>query len=157
MAFVDEITLEMAAGKGGDGVVRWRQEKGKDKAGAAGGNGGKGGDVYIVGVRDLAALAQYRYEKKFAAEAGEAGKNELKKGLAGKDLFLKVPVGTSVYVVETGEEYEVTKEGEQIQLFRGGRGGLGNARFKSATHQNPFEKTLGKPGKGSELILTRVS
>jgi GTP-binding protein len=154
MAFVDEARIYAKSGKGGDGVVRWLRTKETAKGGPSGGDGGKGGDVILVGVRDLAALAQYRYEKKFPAEDGGAGKSELKKGLAGKDLMLKVPVGTSVRVVETGEEYEVTEEDEQVLLFRGGRGGLGNARFRSATNQNPFEQTMGKPGQGSDLVLT---
>jgi GTP-binding protein len=154
MAFVDEARIYAQSGKGGDGVIRWLRTKETAKGGPSGGDGGRGGDVILLGVRDLAALAQYRYEKKFHAEDGGAGKNELKKGLAGKDLFLKVPVGTTVRVVETGDEYEVTKEDEQIVLFKGGHGGLGNARFKSATNQNPFQQTLGKKGKSSELVLT---
>src|SRR3989344_3935066 len=118
MAFVDEVKVHARAGKGGD--------------------------VVLLGVRDLSALAQYRYQKKFHAENGGAGKNELKQGAAGADAILKVPVGTVARVVETGEEYEITKEGEQIVLFRGGKGGLGNARFRSSTNQNPFQQTQGK-------------
>jgi GTPase len=154
MAFVDEVRIHAESGKGGDGVVRWLRTKETARGGPSGGDGGKGGDVILVGVRDLAALAHYRYEKKFRAENGGAGKNELKKGLTGEPLVLKVPVGTTVRVVATGDEYELVKEDEQIVLFRGGRGGLGNARFKSSTHQNPFERTIGKPGRGSELVLT---
>ncbi|MEK7114159.1 MAG: Obg family GTPase CgtA, partial [Patescibacteria group bacterium] len=108
----------------------------------------------LVGVRDLAALAHYRYEKKFHAENGEAGKSELKHGKNGAPVILEVPIGTFVRVVETGEEYELTKEDEHIVLFRGGKGGLGNARFKSSTNQNPFQQTQGKEGKGGELELT---
>lgn len=154
MAFVDEVEIQAESGKGGDGVIRWLRTKETARGGPSGGDGGKGGDVLVEGVRDLAALAQYRYEKKFHAEDGEAGKGELKRGANGKDTVLKVPVGTLVTVVETKEAYEITKEGEQIVLFRGGYGGLGNARFKSSTNQNPFQQTLGKPGKGSVLKLT---
>ena len=78
MAFVDEVTIHAAAGSGGDGVVRWLHLRGKEKGGPSGGDGGRGGDVTLVGVRDLAALAHYRYEKKFHGENGEAGKSELK-------------------------------------------------------------------------------
>ncbi len=154
MAFVDEVTIQAFSGKGGDGVVRWLRTKSKARGGPSGGDGGRGGDVVIVGVRDLAALAHYRYEKKFHAEDGEAGKGELKQGKNGEPAILKVPVGTTVQLIETGEEHEVTKEDEEIVLFRGGRGGLGNARFKSSTHQNPFEQTPGKSGKGGDIKLT---
>ncbi len=154
MAFVDEARIQVKSGKGGDGVIRWLRTKESARGGPSGGDGGRGGDVILVGVRDLAALAHYRYEKKFHAEDGEAGKGELKHGKNGEPALLKVPVGTFVRVVETNEEYEITKEDEQIVLFRGGKGGLGNARFKSSTHQNPFEKTVGKAGKGGDIELT---
>jgi GTPase len=154
MAFVDEARIEVGSGKGGDGVIRWLRTKESARGGPSGGDGGKGGDVVLVGVRDLAALVNYRYEKKFYAEPGEAGKGELKHGLNGSDVLLKVPVGTQIRVVDTGEEYEITKEDQEIILFRGGWGGLGNARFKSSTNQNPFQQTLGKPGKGGEIELT---
>lgn len=154
MAFVDEVKVHVASGKGGDGVVRWLRTKETARGGPSGGDGGRGGDVILVGVRDLAALAHYRYEKKFHAEAGEAGKGELKHGRSGEDAILKVPVGTLARVVETGAEYEITREGEQVVVFKGGHGGLGNARFKSSSHQNPFERTEGKSGKASDLHLT---
>ncbi|MDD2657767.1 MAG: GTPase ObgE [Candidatus Pacebacteria bacterium] len=154
MAFVDHVVVHVASGKGGDGVIRWLRTKESARGGPSGGDGGKGGDVVLLGVRDLAALANYRYEKKFHAEAGEAGKGELKHGKNGEDAILKVPVGTVARVVETGEEYEITSEDERITLFRGGKGGLGNARFKSSTNQNPFQQTLGKAGKGSDIELT---
>jgi len=112
-------------------------------AAQAAADGGKGGDVVLLGVRDIAALSEYRYQKKFHAEDGEAGKNELKQGAMGADMILKVPVGTVARVLPNGEEYEITKEGEQIVLFKGGRAGLGNARFRSSTNQNPFERTVG--------------
>lgn len=154
MAFVDEAKIHAESGKGGDGVIRWLRTKETARGGPSGGDGGKGGDVILVGVRDLAALAQYRYEKKFHAENGEAGKGELKRGANGEDMLLKVPVGTLVRVVQTGEEHEITEEGQQFLLFRGGYGGLGNARFKSSTNQNPFQQTAGKPGKGGDIELT---
>jgi GTP-binding protein len=154
MAFIDEARIYAESGKGGDGVIRWLRTKESARGGPAGGDGGKGGDVVLVGVRDLAALSNYRYEKKFHGENGEAGKGELKHGSNGADALLKVPVGTTIRVVDTGEEYEITQEDERITLFRGGKGGLGNARFKSSTNQNPFEQTAGRKGKGSELELT---
>ena len=154
MAFVDEAKIYAVAGKGGDGVIRWLRTKETARGGPSGGDGGRGGDVVLVGVRDLAALAHYRYEKKFHAEDGEAGKGELKHGANGADVLLTVPVGTLARIIETGEEYEITKEDERIVLFRGGRGGLGNARFKSSTNQNPFQQTVGKESKGGDIELT---
>ncbi|MFZ2167589.1 MAG: GTPase ObgE [Minisyncoccia bacterium] len=154
MAFVDEARIYAESGKGGDGVIRWLRTKESARGGPAGGDGGRGGDVVLVGVRDLAALANYRYEKKFHAENGEAGKGELKHGANGEDMLLKVPVGTVAHLVETSEDYEITKEDERIVLFRGGKGGLGNARFKSSTNQNPFEQTAGKKSQGGDIIFT---
>jgi len=154
MAFVDEARIQVKSGKGGDGVIRWLRTKESARGGPSGGDGGKGGDVVLVGVRDLAALAHYRYEKKFHGENGEAGKGELKHGKNGEDALIKVPVGTLARVVETGEEYEITKEDERIVLFRGGKGGLGNARFKSSVNQNPFQQTLGRESKGGDIELT---
>ncbi len=108
----------------------------------------------LIGVRDLAALAHYRHEKKFIAEGGVAGQGDMKNGANGADVILRVPVGTVARKTDTGEEFEITKEGEQVTLFRGGRGGLGNARFKSSTNQNPFEQTNGKEGKGGDIEFT---
>jgi GTPase len=154
MAFTDEAHIHVESGKGGDGVIRWLRTKESARGGPSGGDGGRGGDVVLVGVRDLAALSQFRYEKKFRAEHGEAGKGELKHGKNGADIVLKIPVGTLIRVPDTGEEYEITKEDERIILFRGGKGGLGNARFKSSTNQNPFQQTQGKKGKGGDIDLT---
>ncbi len=154
MAFTDHVTIYASSGKGGDGVIRWLRTKESARGGPSGGDGGRGGDVILLGVRDIAALAHYRYEKKFHAENGEAGKNELKHGKNGEPVFLKVPVGTIAHVKGTDETHEITEEGEQVVLFKGGRGGLGNARFKSSTNQNPFQKTAGKAGKGGDIELT---
>lgn len=154
MAFVDEAKIYAESGKGGDGVVRWAHTKEKARGGPSGGDGGKGGDVVLVGVRDYGALTHYRYEKKFHAENGEEGKNDLKHGADGADIMLRVPVGTLARVISTGDEYEITEEGERITLFRGGGGGKGNARFKSSTNQNPFQKTKGKEGKGGDIDLS---
>lgn len=151
MAFIDEARIHVSSGRGGNGVIRWAHTKEKARGGPSGGDGGRGGDVVLVGVRDLAALAQYRYEKKFHAEDGEAGKGELKNGANGADVLLKVPVGTVARVVETGEEYEIIEEGQRIVLFKGGFGGKGNARFKGPANQNPFQQTNGKEGKGGNI------
>lgn len=154
MAFVDEAKIYAESGKGGDGVIRWLRTKETARGGPSGGDGGRGGDVILVGVRDLSALAYYRHKKKFHAENGEAGKGELKHGANGAEVLLKVPVGTLARVIQTGKEYEITEEDERFVLFRGGNGGLGNARFKSSTNQNPFQQTVGKEGKGGDIQFT---
>lgn len=154
MAFTDQVTIYAEAGKGGDGVVRWLRTRMNARGGPSGGDGGRGGAVVLVGVRDLAALAQYRRRKTFRAEDGEAGKSRLEHGADGADLLLQVPVGALVRIVETGDEYEIVKEDERLLLFRGGAGGFGNAHFKSSTNQNPFQQTQGREGKGGHLELT---
>lgn len=154
MAFVDYAGIKVSSGKGGDGVVRWLRNKETARGGPSGGDGGRGGDAVLLGVRDLEALNQYRYEKNFRAEDGEAGRSDLEHGKNGSDVIIKVPVGTVARIKETGEEFEITKEGEEKILFKGGGGGKGNARFKSATHQNPWEQTDGKPGKGGDIELS---
>lgn len=153
MALVDEITIYARAGKGGDGVVRWLRTKETARGGPSGGDGGRGGDVYLEAVRDLAALSRYRYEKKFLAEDGEAGRGELQQGKEGAAVVLPVPVGTTARVEGTGAVYEILHEGERTLVFRGGSPGKGNARFKSATNQNPFEQSNGRPGQEGDIHL----
>ena len=154
MAFVDEVQIRAQAGKGGDGVIRWLRNKETAKGGPSGGDGGRGGAVVLVGVRDLAALSTYKFEKDFRAQDGQAGANELRHGANGEDVELKVPVGTIAKIVETGEEFEVREEGERLVIFKGGNGGLGNSHFKGATNQNPFQQTNGRPGQGGDIFLT---
>ncbi|MFA6279114.1 MAG: GTPase ObgE [Candidatus Paceibacterota bacterium] len=154
MALTDQVTISAMAGRGGDGVVRWLHTKTNARGGPVGGDGGKGGDVVLLGVRDLAALAHYRYEKKFHSENGEGGKGDLKHGANGEDVLLRVPVGTIARIIETGDECEITKEDERVIVFKGGFGGKGNARFKSSTNQNPFQQTKGKKGGAGDIELT---
>lgn len=154
MAFVDEVTIRAEAGKGGNGIVHWLRFKGKERGGPDGGDGGRGGAIILEGVRDLAALSRYRYEKAFRAEHGEAGSGQLKSGADGADIVLPIPVGTTARIAETGQEYEITKEGQREIVFQGGTGGKGNARFKSSTNQNPFQQTDGKPGEGGEITFS---
>lgn len=153
MAFIDEITIQAKAGKGGNGIVHWHRSKETARGGPDGGDGGRGGDVALVGVRDYAALFNYRHRKKFRAEHGEAGRGQLEHGRDGETLLLPVPLGTLARL-STGDEYDVLTEGEPVVILRGGSGGKGNARFKSSTHQNPFEHTDGKEGKEAEITLT---
>ncbi len=158
MALVDDITIHAKAGKGGDGVVRWLRTKSQARGGPAGGDGGRGGDVLLKGVRDLAALARYRFEKAFEAEAGGAGENTNRHGKNGAPCVLLVPVGTVARVIDASghvtSETEIVEEDQQVTLLRGGNGGKGNARFKSSTHQNPFEHTDGRQGGAATLHLS---
>lgn len=153
MAFVDELTIHARAGKGGNGVVRWLHLKGKEYSGPAGGNGGNGGDVYIRGVRDLSLLLRYRGEKKFEAEDGEDGKSQTQDGKGGEDLVIDVPVGSIVKNLTTGEVHEFLAESEQKLVLKGGRGGAGNAVFKSSVNTAPEESTPGVEGEEADLHI----
>jgi GTP-binding protein len=144
--FVDELTITAAAGKGGDGVVRWRQEKFMPMGGPAGGNGGRGGDVYMRAVRDLALLAKYTGAKEFKAKDGESGQKRSRHGEGGADIYIDVPVGAIVTEQERGRIYTFMSEGETHRILKGGRGGLGNEHFKSSTNRSPEEATKGRPG-----------
>lgn len=143
---IDSITLTVKAGKGGDGVVRWRREKGIPYGGPAGGDGGKGGDVYFRVVRDIQALSAYKHKTDWEAEAGESGQKRSMHGGNGKDLYLNVPIGAVIYNREYDKTYECINEGEEILVLRGGKGGLGNEQFKSSTNRTPEEFTKGEPG-----------
>ena len=149
MAFVDELTFDAAAGKGGDGVVRWLHEKGKEYSGPAGGNGGNGGNVYMRAVRDLNLLARYRGEKRFDAPSGNDGENSNRHGKGGDDLTIDLPIGSLVRNTATGEQYELLEEGEKIMILKGGRGGAGNAAFKSSVNITPEESTEGAAGESA--------
>lgn len=146
MAFIDELKIHLKAGRGGDGVLRWLHEKGKDMAGPAGGDGGRGADVYARGVRDLGILARYRNIKELKAENGEAGGSHSMHGKDGQDFILDLPIGTIVKNDETGRTVELVEEGVKELLLHGGRGGLGNEHFKSSTNRSPKETTLGAAG-----------
>ena len=142
---IDHITLHISAGKGGDGVVRWRREKGVPFGGPAGGDGGRGGDVYIRVVRDIQALSTYAHKFEWKADDGEAGQKRGMYGASAKDLYLSVPLGAVLYNREYDMRYECLEEGDFI-ILRGGKGGLGNENFKTATNRTPEEFTKGDPG-----------
>src|SRR5581483_11642741 len=146
MAFVDEVTFHARAGRGGSGVARWLHEKGKEYMGPAGGNGGKGGDVYVEAVRDISILAGYRNIKVFEAEDGRDGDKKGMEGRAGEDLVIKLPVGSVVYNMDTMQSFELLKEGERVLILKGGRYGLGNEHFKSSVNQRPMQTTEGREG-----------
>ena len=153
MALVDEMTIAAAAGRGGDGVVRWLHLKGKEFSGPAGGNGGDGGSVYARGVRDINILARYRGEKRFEAGAGEHGGSFNRAGAGGMDLTIELPVGSIIKNQETGERFELLKEDERVMLLRGGRGGAGNAVFKSSVNRTPTQATKGQLGEAARLSI----
>jgi GTPase len=150
--FVDEITIEAKAGRGGDGVVRWRQEKFVDRGGPWGGNGGRGGDVYMRAVRDVALLARYTGEKSFSAENGTPGATQSKHGIHGNDCYIDVPVGSRVTDIERNRVFNLMQEGEVVKILKGGSGGLGNEHFKS-TNRSPDTATKGRAGERGTFLI----
>lgn len=151
--FVDEISIKAKAGSGGNGVVRWRREKFKPMSGPAGGNGGRGGDVYVRAVRDLSYLSKYTGAKEFRAQDGQAGQSLSQYGKGGEDLYIAVPVGSRITDLARERSYELTKEGQVEKILKGGRGGLGNEYFKSSVNRSPEQSTLGKPGEAGEFRI----
>ncbi len=153
MAFVDELKIYARAGSGGDGVVRWRQDKFEDRGGPAGGDGGRGADIYLEGVKDSDLLARYTHDTRFVAPDGESGAKKKMSGQDGEDMFIKLPVGSVVTNLDNGEVYELTEEGQKILILKGGKGGLGNDHFKSSLNTTPYESTPGKPGETANLFV----
>ena len=147
----DDVTIKVRGGKGGKGTVAFSNVK--MSLGPTGGSGGSGGSVYLEGVSDLSALNQFRYRKELAAENGENGKTKLNDGADGKDIVLKVPVGTVAHNLSTGKDFEVISIGQRLLLAKGGRGGKGNFDFRSSTNTTPLEFQEGLPGKEYELRL----
>ncbi|MDZ7841018.1 MAG: GTPase ObgE [Gammaproteobacteria bacterium] len=154
MKFVDEAEVTVRAGKGGHGCLSFRREKYIPKGGPDGGNGGRGGSVYLVATEGLNTLADFRYTRQFDAENGQPGMGRDKTGRSGKDLYIKVPPGTVVYDADTGETIVdmVSTDAPSI-VAAGGQGGLGNACFKSSTNRTPRKTTPGKPGDHRTLRL----
>lgn len=151
--FIDELTFHLKAGQGGDGVVRWRHEKGKDHGGPSGGNGGKGGNVYALTVPDIGILSAYRNIKEFEAGRGEDGAKDLKQGGIGKDIEIKLPIGSRLVNLTTGHTIELLKDGEIVLLLNGGRGGLGNEHFKGSTNISPKKSTPGVSGEEADFHI----
>lgn len=153
MAFIDDLTFHIKAGNGGTGVVRWRHERGKEFSGAAGGNGGKGGDVYVRAIRDLGILARYRNTKEFEAGKGGDGARNSMHGADGVDLTIDLPIGSVITDGRTKRQYTLLTEGETIQILKGGRGGLGNEHFKASTNVTPTQFTPGKDGEEADFHI----
>lgn len=146
MAFIDEITIYAEAGRGGNGVVRWNRQKFIPKGGPAGGDAGKGGNFYIRAVRDVHVLLKYKAKKEFIAGRGEDGGSQSLHGANGKDFILDLPVGSIITNTDTGDKWQLSEEGEQILLLKGGFGGYGNEHFKSSVNTTPQESNEGGEG-----------
>lgn len=154
MKFVDEAVIEIHAGKGGDGCLGFRREKYIEYGGPDGGDGGSGGSVYFEADANINTLIDFRYERVFRAQTGEAGKGRQCAGKSSDDVTLRVPVGTTVIDIDTDEVLaDLTKDGERVMLAQGGRGGLGNMHFKSSTNRAPRKTTKGTPGESRSLRL----
>lgn len=148
---VDDIKIRVAGGHGGRGAVAFQRNL--LSLGPTGGSGGVGGSVYAEGVSDIGALAQFRFEKEKQAENGKNGKRQNNDGHGGKDILLKLPVGTVIHNLTTGFEQELLKIGEKILVAKGGRGGKGNFLFRSSTNTSPKQFQPGLPGEEFELRL----
>ena len=154
MKFVDEARIEVAGGKGGNGVASFRREKFIPKGGPDGGDGGRGGNVYAVADCNINTLIDYRYARKHFAKNGENGRGSDCYGAGGTDIELKMPVGTLVTDSDTGELVaDLTTHGERYLIARGGKGGLGNLHFKSSVNRAPRQCTPGEPGEHRNLSL----
>jgi GTPase len=154
MKFVDEAYIDVAAGDGGNGCVSFRHEKYKEFGGPNGGDGGRGGHVFAVADPNLNTLVDYRFSRRHEAKRGQHGMGSDMFGAAGDDITLKMPVGTIISDAETGNVlFELLKPGEVITIAKGGDGGFGNMRFKSAINRAPRQKTPGWPGEKRNLKL----
>ncbi|MFC0142068.1 Obg family GTPase CgtA [Erwinia mallotivora] len=154
MKFVDEATILVAAGDGGNGCVSFRREKYIPKGGPDGGDGGDGGDVYVQADENLNTLIDYRFEKSFRAERGQNGQSRDCTGKRGQDIIIKVPVGTRVIDQGTGETLgDMMSHGQLQMVAKGGWHGLGNSRFKSSVNRTPRQKTMGTLGEKRDLQL----
>jgi GTP-binding protein len=152
--FVDTVTLHLLAGNGGNGVIAWRREKYIPKGGPAGGDGGLGGDIYLQADHQVHSLEAYRNKRILKAQNGMPGGGNNCKGRNGEDLFLKIPLGTIIKDTRTKEIlHDFTESGQRWKICAGGRGGKGNSRFKTATHQAPFVCTEGTLGEEIEIEL----
>ena len=154
MKFVDEATIRVEAGAGGNGALSFRREKFIPRGGPDGGDGGKGGSVYLIGQEGLNTLADFRHTRVFRAEKGAKGGGSNCTGKSAKDIYIQVPLGTRVMDAEAEELIgEITRHGESLLVAHGGKGGLGNTRFKSSTNRTPRRTTPGKPGEHRELAF----
>ncbi|MCM8807383.1 MAG: GTPase ObgE [Candidatus Omnitrophica bacterium] len=154
--FIDEAEIFVKGGKGGDGCIAFRRERGIPRGGPWGGDGGKGGDVIIKAVRNKKTLIDFHFQKHFFAENGRNGSGNNKKGKDGEDLIIEVPCGTVVKEILDGQEKilaDLVKENDYVVVAKGGKGGLGNTHFKSSTNQTPRIATKGEKGEEKRIKL----
>ena len=157
MQFIDEATISATGGAGGDGIVAWRREKFVPKGGPAGGDGGRGGDVFLQADPEVGTLIEFRFKKQFSAVSGKSGATSNKSGKSAQDLTVPVPVGTLVYARDdAGDEYllaDLSDEGDRVRVAKGGRGGLGNQHFATSTRQAPRIAYRGQKAQQAEIRL----
>src|SRR5210317_1407220 len=154
MKFVDEASIHVIAGKGGDGSASFRREKYIPFGGPDGGDGGDGGSIYLEGDSGLNTLVDFRHRRIYKAENGVQGKGQERYGKKGEDIYIRVPLGTIVSDENTGLTLgDVTEHGQHLLVARGGKGGLGNVHFKSSTNRAPRKFTPGEPGEEFQLHL----
>jgi GTP-binding protein len=151
--FVDELTIYAKAGNGGNGVVRWRQEKYKPMAGPSGGDGGRGGDVFVRATADVNQLSKYTGNKSFFAVDGGAGMRDSLTGKNGEDCIIDVPVGSKITDIDRKRVIELTTVGQTERILKGGGGGYGNEHFKSSTNVSPVESTNGHQGEHGNFLI----
>jgi GTPase len=152
--FIDEVRIRVKAGDGGNGCLAFRREKYVPRGGPSGGDGGRGGDAVFVASEDYNTLLHFRFNPEHEAQRGRHGEGSNRTGKDGETIEIPVPVGTIIYDAETGEKlHDFTQHGERFVIAKGGRGGRGNARFATSTHQTPTEHEAGKPGDERHLRL----
>ena len=154
MKFVDEASVSVEAGKGGDGCLSFRREKYIEKGGPDGGDGGDGGSVYLIGHEPLNTLVDFRFQPNYRADKGQPGSGKDRSGAKGQDMYIRVPCGTSVFDEFTDIFLgDINNQGETLLVARAGKKGLGNTRFKSSTNRAPRQTTKGEPGETRKLRL----
>lgn len=154
MKFVDEVVIKVIAGKGGDGSGSFRREKFIPRGGPDGGDGGDGGSIFLVVDKGLNTLVDFRHVKVFRAKSGQTGMGKERYGKEGEDVLIRVPLGTLVYELDTGDLIgDLTTDGQQLLVAKGGRHGVGNVKFKSSTNRAPRKFTKGELGEERELRL----
>ena len=154
MKFIDEVTIDVKAGDGGNGLASFRRLKNIPKGGPDGGDGGHGGSIIFRAVNNLNTLSKFRFQRKFEAENGKRGGSQNKTGSDGKDFVIEVPCGTLLYDLETENPLiDLVNNQDEFLICKGGKGGLGNLRYKSSTNRSPTKFTEGKLGESLSLRL----
>ena len=154
MKFIDEVTIDVKAGNGGNGLASFRRLKNIPKGGPDGGDGGHGGSIIFRAVNNLTTLSKFRFQRKFEAQNGKRGGSQNKTGSDGKDFIIEVPCGTLLYDLETENVLiDLVNNQDEFLICKGGKGGLGNLRYKSSTNRSPTKFTEGKSGESLSLRL----